>query len=100
MPYIPQEQRSTIDTAVKRLAEAIREAAGSDQHLQGCAGLINYAVTCLVLELLKTEGCMRYHHIALVTGVLENIKQEFYRRAAGPYEDKKAQENGDVYVFG
>jgi len=30
-------------------------------------------------------------------GVLECIKQEFYRRAVAPYEDKKKEENGDVY---
>jgi len=30
-------------------------------------------------------------------GVLENVKQEMYRRLAAPYEDKKAEENGDVY---
>jgi hypothetical protein len=26
-----------------------------------------------------------------------NVKQEFYRRVAMPYEDSKIAENGDVY---
>jgi hypothetical protein len=34
-----------------------------------------------------------------MTGVLENIKQEFYRRAAAPYEDRKINQNGDVKEY-
>jgi len=30
-------------------------------------------------------------------GVLECAKMELYRRVAAPYEDKKKEENGDVY---
>ncbi len=29
--------------------------------------------------------------------VLETAKLEFYRRVAGPYEDAKISENGEVY---
>jgi hypothetical protein len=35
----------------------------------------------------------------MVTGVLENIKQEFYRRIASQYEDKKILENGDIIEY-
>ena len=35
--------------------------------------------------------------IARVTGVLENVKQEFYRRYAEPYEDEQIERSGDVY---
>jgi hypothetical protein len=35
----------------------------------------------------------------MITGVLENIKQEFYRRAASSYEDKKIIENGDIKEY-
>ncbi|HEX6989489.1 MAG TPA: hypothetical protein VF282_08470 [Bacillota bacterium] len=94
MPYIEPDQRPAIDEAIHRTAEAIRRQ-GADLHAR--AGLINYAVTRLVLELIADEPRLRYHHIALVTGVLENVKQEFYRRLASPYEDGKAAENGDVY---
>ena len=37
--------------------------------------------------------------IAVSTGVLENIKQEFYRRVALPYEEKKIIENGDIKEY-
>jgi hypothetical protein len=32
-----------------------------------------------------------------MTGVIENVKTEFYRRVAVPYEDKKIADNGDVF---
>lgn len=94
VPYIEPGQRPAIDEAVGRLAEAVR-SQGAD--LNARAGLINYAVTRLLLEILDDEPRLRYHHIALVTGVVENVKQEFYRRLAAPYEDGKSAENGDVY---
>lgn len=30
-------------------------------------------------------------------GVLECVKQEYYRRVAIPYEDQAKERNGDVY---
>lgn len=42
-------------------------------------------------------GTMSYTKINEVIGVLECAKLELYRRIAAPYEDKKCQENGDVY---
>jgi hypothetical protein len=44
-------------------------------------------------------GDTSYPKIAMITGVLENIKQEFYRRVASPYEDKKILENGDIKEY-
>jgi hypothetical protein len=41
-------------------------------------------------------GDVSYPKIAMITGVLENIKQEFYRRAAAKYEDQKIVSNGDI----
>ena len=59
-------------------------------------GELNWAITLLVLEYLKRNNTT-YSVIAEITGVLENVKQEFYRRVASSYEDAKARENGDVY---
>jgi hypothetical protein len=42
------------------------------------------------------EG-LSYKSINDVIGVLECVKQEFYRRIAVPYEDKKIEQNGDIY---
>ena len=44
-------------------------------------------------------GKPNYAKLAIITGVLENIKQEFYRRVASPYEDLKAKQNGDVEEY-
>jgi hypothetical protein len=44
-------------------------------------------------------GDTSYPKIAMITGVLENIKQEFYRRVASNYEDKKILENGDIKEY-
>lgn len=87
MPYIKAAQRHDLDPHIEKLAEAIR-SCGDDQ-----AGAANYAITRLIHLLI---GDIRYQKIALWTGVLENVKQEFYRRVASPYEDQKIQENGDV----
>jgi hypothetical protein len=44
-------------------------------------------------------GDVSYSKVAMITGVLENIKQEFYRRIASFYEDKKILENGDIREY-
>lgn len=38
-----------------------------------------------------------YQRLNDIIGALEGAKLEFYRRVAGPYEDIKIKENGDVY---
>jgi hypothetical protein len=58
------------------------------------AGQVNYLITTLVKNWI---GAPSYTRIATMTGVLENVKQEMYRRLASPYEDIKIAENGDVY---
>lgn len=77
MPYIDKEKRK----------EAF-EAAN--------AGELNYLITLLCKEYLERKG-QRYATLNEIVGVLECAKLEFYRRAAAPYEDKKIEENGDVY---
>jgi hypothetical protein len=44
-------------------------------------------------------GQPSYTKVAMITGVLENIKQEFYRRVAVPYEELKIQQNGDIKEY-
>lgn len=59
-------------------------------------GELNYMITVLIRN--YWEANQRYQSINDVLGALEGAKLEFYRRVAAPYEDKKIQENGDVYV--
>lgn len=59
-------------------------------------GELNFAITTLVISFIKKEG-LSYGAINDALGALEGAKQEFYRRVAVPYEDKKRSINGDVY---
>lgn len=93
MPYIPREQRSALDSRIEALAEAVR-AFHDGGNNASIAGVLNYCITRLALEAARPS---RYHDIAILTGVFENVKQEFYRMFAAPYEDGKIKENGPVY---
>lgn len=94
MPYIKQEYRSKLDPHIDALADALNTAAQKEGGEGAFAGLLNYACTRLALRVIPER---RYKWIAMVTGVFENIKQEFYRRFAAPYEDEQIEKNGDVY---
>lgn len=61
------------------------------------AGQLNYKITQEVWEYVRDHG-KSYTTYNDVIGVLECAKLELYRRMIGPYEDRKCQENGDVYV--
>jgi hypothetical protein len=94
MPYIPKSERLALNPAIDMLAAALEEIGSSCDSDTAFAGRLNYAITRLCL---RVNPARRYWAIALVTGVLENVKQEFYRRYAAPYEDDKIAEHGDVY---
>lgn len=78
MPYIPQENRKG------------RVYAG-----EMSVGELNYYLTRFLDTWLGDDIC--YAKLMAVIGTLECVKQEFYRRVAAPYEDRKMAENGDVY---
>jgi len=82
MPYIKQRDRDELLESRRRIETA---------------GELNYAITTLCIDYLDLHGTISYDAINTVVGVLECAKQEFYRRVAVPYEDKKMEENGDVY---
>lgn len=60
------------------------------------AGELNFVVTSTLLRYLGYNA--GYADFNEVIGVLECAKLEMYRRMVAPYEDKKIEENGDVYV--
>ena len=90
MPYIKQEYRGEIDELVDKLADEIRY--GYSITLKG--GVLNYAITRMMTRIFDEPG---YFEWSQVITTLECCKLEFYRRAMAPYEDDKANENGDVY---
>lgn len=81
MPYIDQEQRYALDNG------------GLPKQI----GELNYVVTRACDAFLMRTG-VSYTNINQVIGVLECAKMELYRRIAAPYEDRKARDNGEVYV--
>lgn len=93
MPYIKQEFRDVLDPAIEHLANALRELE-CDYPETVVEGNVNYAVTRLIDNLYSNGG---YKAINDAVGVLECVKQEFYRRVAAKYEDFKKEMNGDVY---
>lgn len=82
MPYIKTKDRD-------RLAE--RRNVGILT-----SGELNYVLTEQLREYIRNHG-LSYQTINDVVGALEGAKLEFYRRVAAPYEDKKIEDNGDVY---
>jgi hypothetical protein len=81
MPYIKQSDR-------KELAEDPKRDIENE-------GELNYVITEMIFHYFKEKP--NYQSINAIVGALESAKLEFYRRVAGPYEDKKIKENGDVY---
>ncbi|MGH9876366.1 MAG: DUF6899 family protein [Nitrososphaerales archaeon] len=81
MPYIPCEARLDI-TSGKRSPKS--------------PGELNFVIMDLILNYLFPRG-HNYTNFNEVIGVLESVKQEFYRRMVAPYEDMKKQIEGDVF---
>ena len=100
MPYIPPQQRQALDPLIDALAARIVQEAQGLEPQAAFAGLLNYTCTRLALKIVQQRrGRLRYWLIALLTGTFKNIADEFYRRLAGPYEDKQRARHGDVDVY-
>lgn len=94
MPYIKEEKREELDSCIDNLIKCLDPE--KDLMIDNILGDINYTFSRILGGLMGTPS---YNKIAMITGVLENIKQEFYRRVASPYEDKKILENGDIKEY-
>ena len=94
MPYIRQVCRPEFDDQISLLALQLSKL--NDE--KDVTGSLNYIITSLIIKTLSYRyEEIKYWMIAMMTGVLINVKDEFYRRVAASYEDKKIKENGDVY---
>lgn len=106
MPYISESDRLKLDSCIENMSECLRNQMYSYEHHSNTnpsgedflkiAGDINY---CFSRVLSSVMGNPSYTKIATITGVLENIKQEFYRRVASSYEDTKIVQNGDIKEY-
>ena len=59
-------------------------------------GNLNYVFTRLLLSVYGDKDTTRYSNINDAMGLLECVKQEFYRKVAAPYEDQKEFDNGGI----
>ena len=108
MPYIKESNRSEVDECITNMVLCIKKNAKrytnthivdgdlDNEEFASIWGDINYVFSRVLGGLMSNTS---YNKIAMITGVLENIKQEFYRRVASPYEDKKIIENGDIKEY-
>lgn len=84
MPYIKQDDRKTIRPIADVLVDAIENE-----------GELNYAIT-LMCKLYADKKGICYSTYNTIIGVLDCVKQEFYRMDVAPYEDIKIEENGPI----
>jgi hypothetical protein len=97
MPYIKESARLELDDCIHSMVECLTHNNDvTNEEFTVLLGEINYAFSRI---LSGSMGQVSYSKIAMITGVLENIKQEFYRRIAEPYEDKKIVQNGDIREY-
>ena len=107
MPYISETNRGLLDDHIEDLALKIMELSQKSEYgassyslnnweVCGLLGDINYSISRLCSKIM---GDPTYSKIAMITGVLENVKQEYYRRIAVPYEENKMAQNGDIREY-
>ena len=85
MPYIKEEYRKEYDRLIKPIVVQVE-----------CVGELNYVITSMILKYLQAYN-ISYGELNEMIGLLEAVKLEIYRRMVAPYEDKKCEENGDVF---
>ena len=90
MPYIKQLDRAALKPYLDYLLLYLIEKGGFKP------GWINYIITNILLYWWKSSP-QNYETLNAIQGCLDCIGKEFYRRVAVPYEQKKLEENGDVY---
>lgn len=109
MPYIEEHYRERVDSCINELLLCIKSTLINkdninvfkldkltNEDVMALAGVLNY---CISRMMANITGDVSYSKIAIITGVLENVKQEFYRRLAASYEDKKITQNGDIREY-
>ncbi len=87
MPYVEQSQRRRLDPYIDVLVKVLREAG--TEHIDG---ELNYTIARLFRPLYR-ERCFDFNRIM---GVLESVKQEYYRRWAAPTRIARTRK-GETY---
>ena len=83
MPYIKHDRREYLNPL--------------SQDYPRNPGELNYQITKVITNYMKTKPALNYQIFNEIVGVLSCVQFEFVRRMVSPYEDKKIKENGDVF---
>jgi hypothetical protein len=89
MPYIEQKDRAPLNEAISRVLDFIQL---NDLR----PGDLNYILSTIIWHHFMRWPS--YTQANELIGVLECVKQEFYRRKVAPLEDAKIAENGDLDI--
>ncbi|MDP2692208.1 MAG: hypothetical protein Q8O88_01050 [bacterium] len=92
MPYVKQVRRGVMDQEMRAIEDFVRDTP----NIQ--IGDMNYIVTRLVQAYLRNKT-INYDSLNAVVGMLSCAQLELYRRLISEYEDSKAEQNGDVYIW-
>lgn len=95
MPYITKDKRRELDPIVEQLRHALASME-MDDELNNTEGNLNYFITKILMQIYGDKNSTSYAQINDAIGLLDCAKMEFYRKVAGPYEDKKEIINGEV----
>ena len=85
MPYVKQDIRAILDPAIADLFAVMTSHPGE----------LNYVITRMLHANVSLNG-LNYAQLNELMGVLECVKQEFYRTVVAPYENLKANSNGPI----
>ena len=87
MPYVSLKSRKELD-------DYLKELCGFLEITNTTPGELAYIIYAICISKAYFEDS--FANMNQIIGVLESVKQEFYRRVVAPYEDKKIKENGDI----
>jgi len=80
------------DPLLNEFDEVTKDPSG---YYTPTVGDMNYLISSLLHRWLKIVG-VRYANINSAIGIIGCVGAELYRVLAGPYEDKKKDENGGI----
>ena len=92
MPYIKPKDREKFNGVLNNIRNIIKE-----ENIN--AGELNYLLSSIVGEFAYNQGQPCYQKYNDALGALEGVKLELYRKQIATYEDKKVEENGELYVY-
>ena len=89
MPYTKQERRRPLEPAIHEITETL-------DAMDWQTGDLTFLFYALAKKV--SDKKLSYDTLSRIRAALQDAHDEFYRRICVPYEDKKIEENGDVYA--